>query len=91
MDSIRFPRISPPCLPVVPMASQPHPFRPAAMREQLLHECVAMARYALASGMPVPAPVADAIEKARFAEPGETVPESLLRIQQHGRLGVEHP
>jgi len=69
MASIRFPVFISPVSPAVPMPNDA--FRPAAMREQLLHECVAMARYALASGMPVPATAADAIEKARFVDSNE--------------------
>ncbi|HEX9939805.1 MAG TPA: hypothetical protein VGB15_21910 [Longimicrobium sp.] len=50
------------------MASQPGS---VALREQMLQECTAMARYALASGMPVSSSIADSIEAARLADPGQ--------------------
>ena len=39
----------------------------SALREQVLHECIAMTRYALASGMAVLPALVNTIENARFA------------------------
>lgn len=42
-----------------------------SVREQLLHECVAMARYALASGMRVPSTLLAPLEQAPAAAPAD--------------------
>jgi hypothetical protein len=56
----------------------------AGVSEQLLHECVAMSRYALASGMPVPPASLAAIETMRSARAGSIDIAALTRI--HGQL-----
>ncbi|HET7463334.1 MAG TPA: hypothetical protein VFJ82_18930 [Longimicrobium sp.] len=55
------------------------------LREQLLNESSAMARYALASGMTVPAAAADAIERARFADPSQPMNLAPL-VKAHDQL-----
>lgn len=62
-----------------------HDHKPATLREQMLRESLAMARYALASGMPVPTAAADALEKLRFADPGEPVGMGPL-VKAHDQL-----
>ncbi|HET7231234.1 MAG TPA: hypothetical protein VFJ16_14595 [Longimicrobium sp.] len=66
------------------MASKP-PTDSGALREQMLGEAVAMARYALASGKSVPASAADAIEKARFADPAQPLNLTPL-VKAHEQL-----
>src|SRR5215218_11414981 len=62
-----------------------NPYSGAALREQVLHECVAMVRYALASGMNVPPSVANAIEHARFTPAGQPVDMTAI-IKAHDQL-----
>jgi len=57
----------------------------ADLREQVLHECIAMARYALASGLNVPPALANAIEQARFAPAGEPMDMTAL-VKAHAQL-----
>ncbi len=65
------------------MASKPPP-APGALRQQMLDECVAMARYALASGMPVTPSVADSIDSAA-ANLDEPATLAQL-VKAHGQL-----
>jgi hypothetical protein len=56
----------------------------ADLREQVMHECAAMARYALASGKKVPAQVMADVEKIRLrgtASPADVA--ALVRIHDH--------
>lgn len=50
------------------------------VREQLLHECVAMVKYALASGMRVPAAAAAAVEQGRAAGADAADVAALTRV-----------
>lgn len=61
------------------------PFKPAALREQLLHECVVLARYALASGMTVPSAAVSAIEHARFTPADQPLDVAPL-VKAHDQL-----
>jgi len=51
----------------------------------MLREALAMARYALASGLSVPTAAADSIEKLRFADPNEPVSMGPL-VKAHDQL-----
>lgn len=65
------------------MASKSSP-TPFALRQQMLDECVAMARYALASGMPVTPSMAESIDSAA-ANLNE--PSTLAQlVKAHGQL-----
>jgi hypothetical protein len=63
------------------------PARAANLHEQVMHECAAMARYALASGMKVSPSLMSELEKIRqTALPGPAEMASLVRI--HSQLAV---
>ncbi|HEU4557878.1 MAG TPA: hypothetical protein VFS20_08520 [Longimicrobium sp.] len=66
------------------MASKPVS-RPTTVREQMLQECEVLARYALASGMSVPAPAINAIETARFA-PADQPFDTAALVKAHDQL-----
>lgn len=66
------------------MASKPVP-EPTTVRDQMLQECEVLARYALASGMSVPASAVDAIEKARFAPANQPFDAAAL-VKAHDQL-----
>jgi hypothetical protein len=57
----------------------------SALREQALHECIAMTRYALASGMAVPPALVNAIEAARFA-PADKPMDMAPIVKAHDQL-----
>lgn len=67
------------------MSSHPLPVS-TGVREQLVHECTAMARYALASGMPLPAALADTVERAASAPAGGDVAPIARAHAQLSRL-----
>jgi len=56
-----------------------------ALREQVLHECIAMTRYALASGMAVPPAIANTVENARFA-PADKPMDMAPIVKAHDQL-----
>ncbi|HVG44472.1 MAG TPA: hypothetical protein VM890_07070 [Longimicrobium sp.] len=60
------------------MASHSPPV--ASLREQLVHESVAMAQYALASGMRVPAAAAATLEQARASTDGAADVAAMVRV-----------
>src|SRR3954468_17835273 len=63
------------------------PARAANLHEQILHECAAMARYALASGMKLSPALMSELEKIRqAASPGPAEMAALVRI--HSQLSV---
>jgi hypothetical protein len=57
----------------------------SALREQVLHECIAMTRYALASGMAVPPAIANTVENARFA-PADKPMDMAPIVKAHDQL-----
>jgi len=60
-----------------------------SVREQMLHECVAMARYALASGMRVPPAAAATLEQERLtipATPAEAAADVAALARVHDQL-----
>jgi hypothetical protein len=57
----------------------------SALREQVLHECIAMTRYALASGMAVPPALVNTIENARFA-PADKPMDMTAITRAHDQL-----
>lgn len=71
--------------PHLPMPSHSLKQTGAELREQVLHECVAMIRFALASGMTVPPTIADIVEKARFT-PADQPMEMAPVIKVHSQL-----
>lgn len=66
------------------MASKPTP-APVTLREQLVHESVAMAQYALASGMRIPPAAAATLEQARTAPHGAG-PDVAAIVKVHDQL-----
>lgn len=66
------------------MASKPVP-TPGTLREQMLQECEVLTRYALASGMTVPASAINAIEAARFAPADQPLDVTPL-VKAHEQL-----
>lgn len=60
----------------MPRSSPPIP----NMREQLLHECVAMVKYALASGMRVPAAAVTTVDQGRAAGADASDVAALTRV-----------
>jgi hypothetical protein len=67
------------------MASPHSVAKSSAMREQMMHECMAMIRYALASGMSVPPALVDTVEKARF-EPDNKPMDMAPIVKAHQQL-----
>jgi len=67
----------------MPMASHTHPV--ASLREQLVHESVEMAQYALASGMRFPPGAAATLEQARTPAAGAATDLSAI-VRVHDQL-----
>lgn len=65
--------------------SSPSLAKTSALREQALHECIAMTRYALASGMAVPPALVNTIENARFA-PADKPMDMAPIVKAHDQL-----
>ncbi len=70
------------------MKTTPPNINPSEVRKQVLQECEAMARHALASGLKVPGALIQVVEDARDTSPDAQMPATTSLSRTHGRLAM---